>query len=89
MPSFSRVNSEPQGSLRDVVLRGEDPRPAKENTPYHAIKQTRFSVAEEMVRSSVPAVLSGRAISGRCGRCQALRVLLQHRRFSTQIREER
>jgi len=29
--SFSRVNSKPQGSSRDVVLRGEDPRPAKEN----------------------------------------------------------
>lgn len=82
MPSFSHANSKPQGSPRDVVLRGEDARTAKEDTRYHAIKQTRFSVAEEMGRSSVPAVLPDRAASHRRGRYQTLRVLLQHSRFS-------
>ena len=35
------MNSKPQGSSQDVVLRGKDPRPAKENTCYHIIKKTR------------------------------------------------
>lgn len=82
VPSFSRANSKPQGSPRDVVLRGEDPRPATENTRYHAIK-TRFSVAEKMVRSSVSVMLPGRATLHRRGRKQALWVLLQRSRFST------
>lgn len=94
-------HSKPQGSPRDVVLHGEDPRPWKGvfcsfliffPRTYISSKRDAIFVAEGMVRTSVSATVPlGRAASGprRSEHRTTVRVRLQYRRFPAQIREER